>query len=188
MFGERGIAPGQFINPTGVVVDCRGVLTVTDTRNNRVQQFLLAAPQAPPCVGLAPIGQPPPPKAPTLPPPLGPDLNVRVLRAGKLFSTRVLPLRVGCDTFCTVTVTGTLTERHKPRKRKRAFSVSLRAVKITVPAGESKIVRIKLSRTQVARLRKAMKRRRGLTVTLQVEAIGDAGDPTTVSRSLTASG
>jgi tripartite motif-containing protein 71 len=188
MFGERGIAPGQFINPTGVVVDCRGVLTVTDTRNNRVQQFLLAAPQAPPCVGLAPIGQPPPPKAPTLPPPLGPDLNVRVLRAGKLFSTRVLPLRVGCDTFCTVTVTGTLTERHKPRKRKRAFSVSLRAVKATVPAGESKIVRIKLSRTQVARLRKAMKRRHGLTVTLQVEAIADAGDPTTVSRSLTASG
>ena len=23
-FGERGIGPGQFINPTGVVVDCHG--------------------------------------------------------------------------------------------------------------------------------------------------------------------
>ena len=49
-------------------------------------------------------------------------------------------------------------------------------------------MRIKLSRKQVARLRKAMGRRRGLTVTLQVEATADAGDPTTVSRSLTARG
>jgi DNA-binding beta-propeller fold protein YncE len=188
MFGERGIGPGQFINPTGVVVDCNGVVTVTDTRNNRVQQFLLAAPEASPCVAMAPIGHPPPPKAPTLPPPLGPALDVRVLRTGKLFTTRVLPLRVGCDTICTVAVTGTLTERHKPKKRKRAFSTSLRPVTAKLQAGDSKIVRITLTRTQVARLRKAMKRRRGLTVTLQVEATADAGDPTTVSRSLTASG
>ncbi|MGH2942598.1 MAG: NHL repeat-containing protein, partial [Solirubrobacteraceae bacterium] len=187
-FGERGLGPGQFINPTGVVVDCHGTLTVTDTRNNRVQQFALAAPLAPPCVALAPIGHPPPPKAPTLPPPLGPDLDVRVLRTGKLFSTRVLPLRAGCDTICSVTVTGTLTERRKPKRRKRAFSVSLREVTAKLPAGESKIVRVRITRTQIARLRRAMKRRRALTVTLQVEATADAGDPTTVSRSLTASG
>ena len=83
MFGERGIGPGQFINPTGLVVDCHGTLTVTDSRNNRVQQFALAAPAAPPCVATTPIGHPPPPKIPTLPPPLGPDLTVRVLRTGK---------------------------------------------------------------------------------------------------------
>jgi tripartite motif-containing protein 71 len=188
VFGERGVGAGQFINPTGVAVDCNGVLTVTDTRNNRVQQFLLAAPEASPCVQMAPLGQPPPPKAPTLPPPLGPELGVRVLRATKLFTTRVLPLRVSCDTICTVAVTGTLTERHKPRKRKRAFSISLRPVTARLQAGDSKIVRITLTRTQVARLRKAMKRRRGLTATLQVEATADAGEPTTVSRSLTASG
>lgn len=188
MFGERGIGPGQFINPTGVAVDCHGTLTVTDTRNNRVQQFTLAAPQAPPCVAMPPIANPPPPKAPTLPPPLGPDLDVRVLRTGRLFSTRVLPLRVGCDTICSVTVSGTLTERRKPKRRKRAVSVSLREVTTTLQAAESKIVRIRLSRLQVARLRKAMKRRRGLTVTLQVEATAAAGEPTTVSRSLTARG
>ena len=73
-FGGRGIGLGQFINPTGVVVDCTGVLTVTDSRNNRVQQFKLTAPEAPPCGPLAPIGHPPPPQIPTLPPPLGPDL------------------------------------------------------------------------------------------------------------------
>jgi tripartite motif-containing protein 71 len=188
MFGERGIGPGQFINPTGVVVDCRGVLTVTDTRNNRIQQFLLAAPEAPPCVATAPLGNPPPPKAPTLPPPLGPELAVRVLRTGKLFTTRQLPLRVGCDTICRIEVTGELTERNKPRKRKRAFSVSLRPAVVKLAAGQSKIVRVKLTRTQVARLRKAMKRRRSLTVTLQIEATADAGEPTTTSRSLTAHG
>jgi len=188
VFGERGIGAGQFINPTGVVVDCHGVLTVTDTRNNRVQQFLLAAPEAPPCAATAPLGNPPPPKAPTLPPPLGPELSVRVLRTGQLFATRQLPLRVGCDTICRVEVTGTLTERNKPRKRKRAFSVSLRPAIVKLPAGESKIVRVKLTRTQIARLRRAMKGRRGLTVTLQVEATADAGEPTTVSRSLTARG
>jgi DNA-binding beta-propeller fold protein YncE len=188
MFGERGIGPGQFINPTGVVVDCHGILTVTDTRNNRVQQFALAAPEAPPCVATTPLGNPPPPKAPTLPPPLGPELEVKVLRATKLFTTRQLPLSVGCDTICTVVVTGTLTERNKPRRRKRAFSVSLRPAKVQLRAGDSKIVRVRLSRTQVARLRRAMRARRALTVSLQVEATADAGEPTTVSRSLTARG
>lgn len=188
MFGERGFGPGQFINPTGVVVDCHGVLTVTDTRNNRVQQFALAAPEAPPCVATTPLGNPPPPKAPTLPPPLGPELSVKILRATKLFTTRQLPLRVGCDTICTVVVTGTLTERNKPRKRKRAFSVSLRPAKVELAAGDSRIVRVRLTRTQVARLRRAMRARRALTLTLQVEATADAGEPTTVSRSLTARG
>jgi tripartite motif-containing protein 71 len=188
VFGERGIGPGQLINPTGVVVDCRGVLTVTDTRNNRIQQFLLAAPEAPPCVAMAPLGNPPPPKAPTLPPPLGPELAVKILRTGKLFTTRQLPLRIGCDTICRVEVTGRLTERNKPRRRKRAFSVSLRPTIVTLAAGESKIVRVKLTRAQVARLRRAMKRRRSLTATLQIEATADAGEPTTISRSLTAHG
>lgn len=188
MFGERGLEPGRFINPTGVAIDCHGVLTVTDTRNNRVQQFLLAAPEVAPCVALAPIGHPPPPRAPTLPPPLGPELSVKVLRTGRLFTARQLPLRVGCDTICTVEVTARLTERSKPRKRRRAFSVSLRPAVVKLAAGQSKIVRVKLSRAQVARLRKAMKRRVGLTVTLQIQATADAGEPTTVSRSLTARG
>ena len=188
MFGERGIGAGQFINPTGVVVDCTGTLTVSDTRNNRVQQFRLAAPEAAPCSALAPLGHPPPPKAPTLPPPLGPELDVRVLRTGRLFSTRVLPLRVRCDTICRVSVTGSLTERSKPRRRKRAFSISLRPAVARLAAGDTRIVRVRLTRGQVARLRRAMGRRRGLNVTLQVAATADAGEPTTVSRRLTASG
>jgi tripartite motif-containing protein 71 len=68
----------------------------------------------------------------------------------------VLPLRVGCDTVCTLTATGTVTERNKPSKRKRAVSATLRPAKTTVPAGETKVVRLTLSSAQVARLRKAM--------------------------------
>jgi sugar lactone lactonase YvrE len=188
MFGARGAAPGQFINPTGISVDCHGTLTVTDTQNNRVQQFALAAPPAVACAALGTLGNPPPPKLPTLPTPLGPQVSVRVLRAANLFSTRVLPLRVGCDTVCSVTATGTVTERNKPHKRKRAVSVSLRRVRAKVAAGDSKIVRLTLSRAQVKRLRKAMKGRRGLTLTLQVVATAEVGEPTAVSRHLIATG
>jgi tripartite motif-containing protein 71 len=187
-FGSRGIGPGQFINPTGVAVDCNGMLTVTDTKNNRVQQFALAAPATAPCAPLGPIANPPVPKLPTLPTPLGPQVTARVLRATHLFGSRVLPLRVGCDTVCTVKATATLTERSKPRNRRKAVSVSLRPVTTKLPAGETKVVRLTLSRTQVARLRRALGRRKGLTLTLQVLATADAGDPTTVSRRQIATG
>jgi len=188
MFGTRGTGPGQFINPTGVNISCNGTLTVTDTKNNRVQQFVLAAPAAPPCVGLGPIGNPPVRALPTLPTPLGPAVSVRILRATGLFGSRVLPLRVGCDTVCTLEATATLTERAKPRRRKKAFSVSLRPVTAKLPAGEAKVVRLELSRTQVRLLRRALGRRTGLTLTLQLVATADAGDPTTVTRRRIASG
>ena len=187
-FGTRGIGAGQFINPTGVAVDCNGLLTVTDTKNNRVQQFALAAPATTPCLPLGPIANPPVPKLPTLPTPLGPQVSVRVLRSKSLFGSRVLPLRVGCDTVCTMKATATLTERVKPRRRKKAVSVSLRPVTAQLPAGETKVVRLALSRVQVARLRKALGKRKGLTLTLQILATADAGDPTTVSRRQIATG
>jgi tripartite motif-containing protein 71 len=187
-FGTRGIGPGQFINPTGVNINCNGTLTVTDTKNNRVQQFALAAPAVAPCSGLGPIANPPVPKLPTLPTPLGPAVTVKVLRATSLFGSRVLPLRVGCDTVCTMDVTATLTERSKPRSRKKAFSVSLRPTTVKLPAGETKVVRLTLSRAQVKSLRRALKRRKGMTLSLQLVATADAGDPTTVSRQLPATG
>jgi sugar lactone lactonase YvrE len=187
-FGARGIGPGEFINPTGVNISCNGTLTVTDTKNNRVQQFALAAPAASPCTGLGPIANPPVPKLPTLPTPLGPQVTVKVLRSTSLFGSRVLPLRVGCDTVCSLKATATLTERIKPRSRRKAFSVSLRPVTTKLPAGETKVVRLSLSRTQVARLRGALKKRKGMTLTLQLLATADAGDPTTVSRRLLATG
>ena len=109
-----------------------------------------------------------------------------ILRSSGLFGHRLLALRVGCDTVCTLTATGTLTERGK--QRKRPLSVSLRKTMIRLPAGETEVVRLAASARNVARLRKAMKRRRGLSVTLQLVATADVGEPTVVMKRLTATG
>ena len=57
-FGQRGAALGEFVHPSGVSIDCHGLLTVTDSDNNRVQQFALAAPAVAPCAAPDPRRQP----------------------------------------------------------------------------------------------------------------------------------
>ena len=185
--GERGIGPGQFVHPTGVSVDCHGILTVTDTDNNRVQQFALAAPAVAPCGALPPVGNPPPPKLPTLPEPVGPQLTVRPLRRTGVITARSLPVRVGCDTGCTLTATATLTPRARPKKG-RAVTVALGTVNQTIPAGESAIVRLKLSDARARRLRKALRGRQGLVARVALSATAAAGPPTVVDQRLTVSG
>jgi DNA-binding beta-propeller fold protein YncE len=183
-FGTRGTGPGQFIHPTGVSVDCNGMLTVTDSDNNRVQQFTLAAAPPASCVALAPLGSPPPPKLPTLPEPDGPQVSLRVLRASNVLNTRNIPLRVGCDTGCSVEVSVALTPRAKPPKGRRAVSLVLRA-KGELAAGDSMILRPRLSDAQARTLRKALRGRRGLTANVQATAKADVGAPTTVVQRLT---
>ena len=186
--GERGVALGQFVHPTGVSVSCNGTLTVPDSDNNRVQQFALAAPPAASCVALGALGTPPPPKVPTLPAPLGPQLSFHALRATKLFSQRTLPVRIGCDTACAVTVGGTLTQRGKPRKGHKRATAKLGAQKLALPAGDTKIVRLALSRASVRSLRKALRGRIGLVATIQVTAKASAGEPSEITKRLQASG
>src|SRR4051794_2545603 len=186
--GDRGTGLGQFVHPTGVSVDCRGVLTVTDTDNNRVQQFQLIAPAAVPCAALPAPANPPAPKLPTLPGPVGPQLSVRALRLTGLIAARNLPVRVGCDTACTLTATATLTPRAQPAKGRRAVTVKLATVTRPIPAGESAIVRLALSDRDAARLRRALRGRRGLLATVQLSATAAAGPPTVVDQRLTVSG
>jgi hypothetical protein len=186
--GERGIGPGQFVHPTGVSVDCHGVLTVSDTDNNRVQQFTLAAPAVAPCSALPAPANPPAPQLPTLPGPVGPQLTVRPLRLSGLIAARNLPVRVGCDTGCTLTASAALTPRARPPKGRRAVTVALGAVKRTIPAGESAIVRLRLSSAGARRLRRALRGRRGLVARVQLTATAAAGPPTVVDRRLTVSG
>jgi DNA-binding beta-propeller fold protein YncE len=186
--GNRGIAPGQFVHPTGVSVDCHGILTVTDTDNNRVQQFALAAPSVAPCGALPAPANPPAPQLPTLPGPVGPQVTVRALRLSGLIAARNLPVRVGCDTGCTLTASATLTPRARPAKGRRAVTVALGAVNRTIPAGESAIVRLTLSDAGARRLRRALRGRRGLVARVQLTATAAAGPPTVVDRRLTVSG
>jgi DNA-binding beta-propeller fold protein YncE len=193
-FGGRGTGAGQFLRPEGVSVDCHGTVTVSDTDNNRVQQFTLATPPAAGCAALPPVGVPPTPKYPVLPAPDGPQLSVRVLRRTSVLGTRSIPIRVGCDTACTVTASATLTPRAaparpaKPKKGKRPLApprvvVTLKAPELKVAAAGSGIVRLRLTPSAAAQLRRALGRYRGLVASVDLTATADAGDPT--SQSLT---
>jgi hypothetical protein len=182
MFGGRGIGAGEFVHPTSVSIDCHGTLTVTDSSNNRVQQFALAAPAAPACAALPPVASPPPPKLPTLPAPLGPQVSLRVLRTAGLVSSRNLPLRVGCDTSCTLTATATATPAANPPRKHKRVTVALATVKLKLPAGETKIVRPALSLKKARELSKALRGRRGLKVNVQISAVAATGEPTTITK------
>jgi DNA-binding beta-propeller fold protein YncE len=184
--GTRGSRAGQFVHPTGVAVDCNGLLTVTDAGNNRVQQFALAAPASTGCAALPPLGTPPAPKVPTLPAPDGPQLSVRVLRSKSLLTARTLPVRIGCDTTCSLTASGVLAPRAKPRRGHKLVSAALKAPATTVPAGQTKVVRLALSRRDAARLARALRGRRGLMATLSLSATAAVGEPTTVTQRLSA--
>jgi tripartite motif-containing protein 71 len=185
--GNRGVGDGQFIHPTGVSVDCNGKVTVTDSENNRVTTLTLAAPTVGvTCTPLAPIGAAPALKYPTLPEPLGPQLTVKILRKAGLLTARNLPVRIGCDTTCTLTASATLVQRGSPttvgkgKKKKvvKPVSIDLPQQKVTIPAGTSKIVRLTITKTQAATLRKALKGKKGLDMTLQLDATAAAGQPT----------
>jgi tripartite motif-containing protein 71 len=186
--GDRGIGAGQFVHPSGVSVDCHGTLTVTDTDNNRVQQFALAAPAAAACGALPPLGNPPAPQLPALPEPVGPQLSVRPLRLTGVIAARGLPVRVGCDTACSLTATATLTPRSRPPRGRRPVTVALGTVKVAIPAGESTIVRLALSDAGARRLRRTLRGRRGLVARVALTATAAAGQPTVVDRQLSVSG
>ncbi|MGK2938763.1 MAG: SBBP repeat-containing protein [Solirubrobacteraceae bacterium] len=174
--GRRGTGAGEFIYPTGVSVDCRGTLTVTDAYNNRVQQFALAAPPATLCRNLPPLGRPPAPQMPTLPPPDGPLLTLKPLRTTGVLSSRQLPLRVGCDTVCSVTTRVTLAAKRGTRR----VVVTAMGPKVSVPAGETRVVRVGISPAQAARL----PRGKAITANVDVTASASVGAPTTVTRQL----
>ena len=185
--GNRGIGDGQFIHPTGVSADCNGKVTVTDSENNRVTTLTLTTPSVGlNCRALGPIGAPPALRFPTLPEPLGPQLTVKILRKAGLLTARNLPVRIGCDTTCTLTASATLVQRGKPKtvgkgKKKKVVkpvSIDLGQQKLTIPAGTSKIVRLVISKTAAAKLKKALKGQKGLDMTLQLEATAAAGQPT----------
>ena len=183
-FGGRGRTLGKLDAPAQIALDGAGNLWVADRGNNRVQQFALAAPAVAPCAALGAVGNPPAPKLPTLPEPVGPQLTVRPLRTSGIVTARNLPVRVGCDTRCTLTASASLTPRSRPPKGRRAVTVALGTVKRTLPAGESAIVRLGLSNADARRLRRALRGRRGLVARIQLTATADAGPPTVVGQRL----
>jgi len=182
-FGSRGTGPGQFVHPTGVSVDCNGKLTVTDSDNNRVQSFQLAAPLGGPCTPLAAPAPAPALQFPTLPAPEGPLLSLRVLRRTSLLS-RGLPVRAGCDTPCSLTATVTFFQHNRPRRGHRRVSVAAKPLTVTIPAGTTKILRLKVRARDARKLRRALRGRRTIGVTIALTASAAAGQPTSETKRL----
>jgi hypothetical protein len=111
-----------------------------------------------------------------------------VLRATHVLSSRNVPLRVGCDTTCSLTASAAVTPRAKPPRGHKSVSVTLAKVRLTIPAGETRILRLGLSRAGVSRLRKALAGRLGLAATIQLAATATAGEPTDVTKRLPLTG
>ena len=109
-----------------------------------------------------------------------------MLRTTGLVSTRTLPLRVGCDTGCTITATATATPAAAPPRKHRRVTVTLATVKLTLGAGDTKIVRPTLSKASAKRLAKALRGRRALEVDVQIAAQATTGEPSAVTKRLRA--
>ncbi len=180
-FGERGVGAGQFVEPTGVSVDCHGLVTVADSDNNRVQQFQFAPASA--CAALPAVKNPPDPILYNQPDPVPPEVAVKATRSSGLFAIRQFPLRVSCDLPCKVAVSVKLT----PRGGKKRPSVTLRATQ-SLPAGKTVTVRPRLSSSGVQTLKRAMGSRRGLVAAVRVVATTSDSAPTAVTQRLNVTG
>ncbi|MBA2349551.1 MAG: hypothetical protein H0V81_14790, partial [Solirubrobacterales bacterium] len=116
---------------------------------------------------------------------------VKVLRTRALLGSAGVPVRVGCDTPCTVSTTATLTVKRpavkttKPSEKKarpvKPVVETLKAASLDVPAGSARVVRLRASAAQARRLRRALGRRTRLSLAVQAVATGPVGSPTTVS-------
>jgi hypothetical protein len=114
--------------------------------------------------------------------PDGPQVDLRALRTSRVLSARTLPIRVGCDTGCDLTVRVSLTPRAKPPRGRKRVTVSLRTIELTLQAGQDRLLRPRVSRRQARQLSRALRGRKGLTATVSVSAEAAAGAPTTVSQ------
>ena len=166
-WGLRGIAPGDFSQPSAIAVGCEGAVYVADTNNNRVQRFNLASPAPTGC--LAPG---------TWPPPLNvaPVVRVRLTRAGAVLSRRALALTVSCERGCDVLVSGTLTPLG------RRTSVRLVGLARGLPAAHAGHVRLRLGPKSLRRLRRALGRHTAMRARVRIVATGPTGLRTTVNK------
>ncbi len=168
-WGTQGVGPGEFSQPTAITVDCLGDIYVADTNNNRVQRFDPASPHPAPG-GCAAAGAWPPPLD------VPPVLHVSLTPTLHVLAHRALTLAVSCQRGCRLRITGTLAPRahHRP-------AVRLIAVTRTLPAALTRHASLRLTPRLTHRLRHALGRRRGLTATITLLALGPTGRRTTLT-------
>jgi hypothetical protein len=129
------------------------------------------------------VSSPAAPKFATAPPPVPPELTLKVMRRSGLLSSRVLPLRVSCDRRCRLTVSASVRVRGAAKKgSKRPARAKLRFAGQTLPAGDYRVVRPKLSIADKRRLARALGKRKGLVATVQLTAVASDSAPSIETR------
>jgi len=167
-WGLRGIGTGDLSQPGAIAVDCSGDVYVADTNNNRVERFNLAAPRG---TGCEPPGSWPPPLD------VAPLLHVSLARRAGVLARRALALIVSCDRGCKVLASATLS----PVGARRA--VRLISALRTLPAAVSGHLRLRVSPSELRRLRGELGAHKGLTAHVSIVAVGPTGRRTSISRS-----
>ena len=75
-----------------------------------------------------------------------------------------------------------LTPRARPPRGRKRTTVRLRTLTLTLGAGDTRLLRPRVSVRQARSLTRALRGRRGLVATVQVQAAASVGAPTAVSR------
>ncbi len=166
-WGERGIGPGEFSQPTAIAVDCYGNVYVADTNNNRVERFDLVSPSGSGCL------------EPSLwPPPLNvaPVLQVSLPRPAGVLARGALTPSVSCLRGCKVLVSATLSSL-RPRR-----TVKLISAAATLAPRRASMLRVRLGRTALRAMQRALGRHRGMIARVEIVAAGPTGLRTTVYR------
>jgi len=169
-WGERGIGPGEFSQPTAIAVDCNGDVYVADTNNNRVERFNLVSPSGGGC--LAPGEWPPPLN-------VAPVLQVNLPRPAGVLARGALTLRVGCERACKVLISATLSTT-RPRRTVRLISVAG-----GLAPAHAGLLRVRVGRATLRALQRALGRHRGMLARVEIVAAGPTGLRTTVYRTYT---
>jgi DNA-binding beta-propeller fold protein YncE len=167
-WGLRGVAPGDFSQPSAIAVDCNGAVYVADTNNNRVERFNLASPAPTGCLA-----------ANAWPPPLNvaPVVRVSLTRRVAVLSRRALALSVSCVRGCTIVTSATLT----PLLR-RDRGVRMVGVARTLPAAHAGHVRLRLGPKSLRRLRRGLGRHTAMRARVTIVATGPTGLRTIVTK------
>jgi hypothetical protein len=169
-WGERGIGPGEFSEPTAVAVDCSGDVYVADTNNNRVERFDPVSPFGNGC--LAPGSWPPPLD-------VAPVLHISLPRRSGVLARGALTLSVSCKRGCKVLLSATLTTAHPHR------AVRLITVARPLPPARAGHLRLRVTSTALRTLRHALGHHSRMLARVEIVAAGPTGRRTTAYRTYT---
>jgi DNA-binding beta-propeller fold protein YncE len=178
-FGSGGAGDGQFFHPLGVATDCRGNVYVSDDVNARIQKFGETTAPAPPCSSTAGSAQPS--GAGSTASGLAADTTPPSLTLAGARRQRVLRQR-GVIVFATSSEAGKFTAAGRFSVPKLAKVFRFKPVSRTVGARQRAKLSLKLSKTTLAAIRRALARGQRLTAKITVTARDGAGNKRTSTR------